>query len=490
MSNSLRVCHSKNVLSFLEISRENGRTKFKGTLAEIAGEVFSTLKHRLKVNFTMQFNHGIGRQINDEGQFDGCIGMLQRNMTDVPLFTVDYARDIPNVTQGSILYEDSLSILSVFSSLTEQVDGDLLYTLTNLDVKMWLACITCLLINCVILVLDHHRSRNFNYLSPRERLARILRQLNEIVVHFICQASVRKKKKGFNMIILMTSLLTLAASSYYHSSIKTELVSIDAPIQIKGYQDIIKYRVTPLWLDNFDHIHLFKEARPSSAEGRLWKYVKDSFKEEDVVKAASASVFGSKLIEAVSGKIALITSNIVLSMLVRSACKRTQRNIVSFAILANLTTEQLDSRHSFISSDPSAQIRPQSVIFNQFTYHSRQMHTLTKRHQGMLEGGFILWAFKQFMSIDLIGHSLDEAILGPVMEERRHRPHMCEKWARSDENNQDNLSNLTVYSLRFLSTLSVLLLVLASVALFLERRFGSFKSKVSPKSLRTVVALF
>ena len=74
MSNILRICHSQNIENFLEIKgQKNNRIQYIGPVASFATRISTTIGD--KMNFSLVTNQGIGKPIDSEGHFDGCIGL-------------------------------------------------------------------------------------------------------------------------------------------------------------------------------------------------------------------------------------------------------------------------------------------------------------------------------------------------------------------------------------------------------------------------------
>ena len=370
-----------------------------------------------------------------------------------------------------------MEIASVYSSFNGKVDDSVLYTLVNLDVRMWIACLTCLLMNFVILLIDLNLTRRFVYMNRKKRMSLIWKELNRIIVHFICQGTIVKKRKVTRLMFFTTSMLTFISIVYFDTSIKTELVTIDEPRLIRTYDDIIRYKVTPLWINNFDHFRKFQKASPTSSEWKLWNYAKNNFKNADILATASAQTFGEKLTLAMEGKIAMITSQTIISMIIKSACKRKSRSLAWVSVYANTSTAKLEAMNSFRSSDPSAHFVLQSVLYNQFTKENKPMKHLKKRITTMFEWGFIEWIHEQFNSFDLIDSNIDMH-LGPIIEEKRSLAYQCEKWTPNDGSDHDRLSNLRTYSFRHLFYLCFSLICFAFVLIFLERK--RFPRKIKP----------
>lgn len=463
----LRICHSKNIDTFLEIrSHTNDRLKFDGVLSPIGETVQSIISYKFDaINITFDLNKGIGKQVDGE-YFDGCIGMLQRNLTDVPLFTHNYPNNINYIDQGQLMYEDAMGILSVFMGGNEKIDNSILNSLMNFDLKIWLSCFICIFFCCLILLLEKNLFRSFSNFPLNRKILVALEMYQDLLEHFIGQIVVKRKTLVSSIIIFTISLLAQMVNIHFDTTVRTDLVTVNEPRLIRTYDDIIKYGIKPIWTANFLDMLEFKTAREGSPEAKLWAYAMDKFGVKGSIFSASSKEFANHLVQVIKGKDVFISTLTVLGVLVRSVCSKKSRSLTVATAFLNVSGNVLDKAQSYQASDPSSKILQQTLLYNKLTMNNEPLRTLVKRIRRLVETGITIWFHEKIKSVDILKRF--EESLGPVIEKRRFLSHQC-LTNKISTASDDHLEDLNLESTRKLFQLFFNLILMCSWILLIER---------------------
>ena len=112
MTNEIRLCNPSNFKFLIEYDGN----KFTGILAPFVEDLIQAVRRNANVTLRVRSqNDDFGERIGSKGSlYSGCIGLLQKNQSDVMLLPTNYPHEASNVTQGLIMQESALNMINVY----------------------------------------------------------------------------------------------------------------------------------------------------------------------------------------------------------------------------------------------------------------------------------------------------------------------------------------------------------------------------------------
>lgn len=298
MSHEIRACSPQDI----RLAATLKGNKFLGLFATPLNGLIDYIQagNNLTLHFESK-NAGIGEFNNETGMYDGCIGRLQRNQSDLIFSLLDYPINAENINQGDIGYSQAIQLFGLYYPRTE---GELSSVrvescFKSFSHEVWFLCVSTALI--VYLFLQIRRNmyldfeREFRHIlsskKKRSKKRSLLRENRPVDISFVNMiahmtrfGSIEDTDGRFIKIIYITlSFFSLLVIHYFCSFIKTELVTVPAPETYESYQDLIDNDVSLFFVEGFDHYKEFKFAPEKSAEKILWDRSIRNKSEEDVV---------------------------------------------------------------------------------------------------------------------------------------------------------------------------------------------------------------
>ena len=222
------------------------------------------------------------------GSFDGCMGNLQRNESDVGFVLISSPVHGPNITQGFPLGASQIFMLSSYKPVAQIVDTDIMYAFNSFSKDVWFVIalfVTALLALLLISSMVTSRVTKWNKMCRKRRRVRVLtrgRPSNPIMFlgsRLLRQSAYRSAPTPLIIVTIFCFLIHL----YFTSLIKTELSIIRKPVTVNTYDDVLREeKLLPVWFGAFPHYALFKYAPSGSIQRRIWeKAIKMSKGDED-----------------------------------------------------------------------------------------------------------------------------------------------------------------------------------------------------------------
>ena len=278
---------------------------------------------RPELNITWIKSHAMGGLVDLATlAYDGCIGSIQRNESDVGMTASENTDYGPHVTLWNIMFFDQTNIATAYNkdNETESRTTGVLNFVSSYTASQWL--ITLLLMMLILLVfvtVIKMRATNFaHYRTLVQRTVSIL--LSCFLRHHSSSACSRRTSLTQYLYTLMT-LLGFFTGLFLTSMIKTEVVVMKIPATYNSYQDLVDHDVTPLWVSEMDDQRFFRLADKGSVEHKIW--------EQAVSRGVNKSVIYAN--QMISGSLDTALP-ILMSIAERKAVGLTNRHFTKIAI--------------------------------------------------------------------------------------------------------------------------------------------------------------
>ena len=277
---SLRIC-AATVEHMLELSGDE--QKFKGFFAPMYGFLVDNLG-RFFPNVTVMSSNKLGDMDSKTMMFDGCLGRLQRNESDVMIQVVPF----PALGNGLIHSKTGIAtkivMWSMYNSTAVPSETDVMDAFKSFSRPLWLLIILTAAVLTVV-VFKTFQSK-FLFL-PRSKVTdkrSTLKQRTRRCMHqalTIATANVLKQHTSYRfrgkllpgkVILFMFAVFALFITMYFSSMIKTEMVVQKRPETISTYEELLaKPNINPFWSKAQNAHWEFMNANKNTAEGRIWE---------------------------------------------------------------------------------------------------------------------------------------------------------------------------------------------------------------------------
>ena len=373
----VRICYYqlRGLLDFDEVKKA-----FVGIMAP---EVSRRVKE-LNVEPTIIHGTGMGKLLSN-GSFDGCLGSLERNESDVimghvPLSAIAKAR---NVVAGPVTGFSTMTIISVYEERGGLVRSKNIVDSLNTFLPMTWAAI-CGFVLFLWLFLT---GISLTVASPNKwTLQAVLKRLSKYAYRVTSLALRQSAYHRRGLKSLLSATLGLGSvmlffrflCDFFSNLIFTDTASVDPPMTIESYQDIITANKMPTWSGALAEADAFKFADADSEAGKLWSYgLKLAGGDESKLVIGSDPEDVVQLLEDIwSGKSVLLMGRGTLQTAAKNICAYHRRIAVKDAVQLGL----------HVARDPSDQEEITVMAFNRLTHSA--LRCVYKRLQKILEHGF------------------------------------------------------------------------------------------------------
>ena len=386
-----RVCYTA-VTGMLTLDSRNN--KFEGVFSPLVNTYLDEADH---VNYSFVAEKSFGTVIDHENMiFDGCIGSMQRNESDLAFLSIASPIIGPNITQGTTTGFEQISILSAYNPETEQVDADIVTFFSVFDRSLIMLLLLTMsgftiMLACVLRfftrearIIKSYKARNFSkhrHTKPSYRsgwqkaalfvLTRWLKQFSAY--------NITRRVSTIRVLMLLITIFCFVIQCYIFSLVKTDLAVVKPPVTVEDYNDILnRETLLPMWIVNLGDYGLFKYAEPGTKERQVWD---KAVSMNDALMSSSMFSFERML----SGDISSITKTLKqesVLLLGRTSIYINRRNICSYA--SNLPPEQRSL--SRVTVDPHSKEKVFAFAFNANVNPCTKL-AVNHRSQAIFEAG-------------------------------------------------------------------------------------------------------
>ena len=201
--------------------------------------------------------------------YDGCLGLLQRNLADVAFYPVAFPFHHHGMSQAFTLYQSDVMIVSLYNCSVEksQEDSyipDIMQNVHSFSTDLWLLVLFAAVV-FISMILFHYRNHHDQRHGSRSY------SIWTVVAFFLEHGSMREINRVSSFIsFLLISFIFLIWTSW-KNLMSTDLTSVKQPFVAESYEDISQMDRKPMWFSNYGIHEFFENSGPDSAGGRLWK---------------------------------------------------------------------------------------------------------------------------------------------------------------------------------------------------------------------------
>lgn len=372
MNPIVRACYPHDFPGFSGVTEPR---KFHGMFGALFGTIVGEIER--VINGTIEIrarNDGIGKLVNSSsGMYDGCIGRLQRNQSDLMLQLSDYPLPVSHLDQGFVMMDTVIQFIAAYTAPTEEeTDAVQIESLfDSFDRYVWLlcllsviACYSCLLLGrCVSSIAtqlgeetSEESSEALNYRRP----------LYQVITHMTAYGEIAATHSASAKILYLTaSLFPLLVIFYLCSFIKTELVAVRAPDTLRSYRDLLDKNVSLAFNVGADSKFHFENAPEGSEERQLWDASVKRYPKMDFIIRINLQ-FEWLFRRLARREIALVLNSAFTRFFVRPLCRmciqESGRDMIAAAVgLPNLRARTL---FPLSAQDPNARSKLKGIIFS------------------------------------------------------------------------------------------------------------------------------
>lgn len=270
----VRFCEAYSSLTSYKI-QENGRIYWDGLEGFLRNHYYNYIYdfNALK-NDTITRSETNGVKITDQ-QFNGCLGLMQANLSDFTSPSLELPIYATNLTQLQVMYQLTFSIASLERNSIPQ---EARIFQNPFDIITNLIILFAPIIVAIILILDHITCKKKKKLITKQTtkikmnkkyLASLI--LNSLSVFkfylrqfIISRTRINQRSKVSNILILTSVVLSFFVVTIYISSISTDLQVKVKPDFIDSYKKVIDNNLTVFALTTeSDQQHLSKAPNDS-----------------------------------------------------------------------------------------------------------------------------------------------------------------------------------------------------------------------------------
>ena len=389
----IRLCHLADFGGGFFQLEDAQEGIFGGWGSYIANGFVNKLKRATNSSVIITTGNKMNQQRNE--MYNGCIGQLERNESDVVLSAVEYPLDNPNIEQGTVLFETGLAFLQeYFFADFKAKDVQMLNTLGSLS-KIAHLILSFLSASILFFLLAEkmiiRRSRG----HQRQQL------FTNVLLHCTRLGSIcDNSSPGYRIMFASLSIFSLLVIQYFYSWINTDLVVVEDPELWFTYDDLIKDEVRPMTVREFNVHWYFKNAHPTSPERKLWDWAVAKFEEDALVLPAAPNTFRKFGNYMLYRRGVAIYDEIVCRMIRETSCNSKRR----FTPSADPERDYRSRTNNFlITKDPNARILPKGVAFNrQFTgKNALKVHSIIRKY---VESGLVEFCINFVENLDLMSN--------------------------------------------------------------------------------------
>lgn len=278
---TFRICHPNDFKDLHQYDVEE--RQFTGTMKkfteEMRNEIVYFMKNKLNVTVEIHPNFGIGVYNSTSQRFDGCLGRLQANESDVLLMLDEYPINAENITEGMIIYDTKLVINQLYGNPVNGSVVQILSSFGSFSVEVWFLCIFFFSFLNFSFKLNLMLKKN---LRKKYRNNRNKHNIYWILTHCFRVGRMPSSNIFEKILFIMGSIHALVVVHYFITYIKTELVVIKDPDLFYTYKDLIDQKIVPFFMSGMPFHKHFRDDDSNPKRRELWNYAVETFGEENL----------------------------------------------------------------------------------------------------------------------------------------------------------------------------------------------------------------
>ena len=505
----VRACHPSDIEGILEYNVKTGL--FQGTAEVFAVDTFEIISSGLRsaginISVKIQPNFGVGSLDPASGRYDGCLGMVQRNQSDMILQLFEYPLATDNLTEGIIFHETMLTLTSAYEKVESTLAGQIMTSFSSFSWGIWFICSLLVLSVSLLLRLRCH-------VGVKQKMIEDY-SLFYTLVHSLRIHHMPDKSATHRLLFISVSIFSLIVVHCFLTLIKTELVVAKDPILFNSYQDMIDRGAMPIFVRGLGHDKLFMKESAPAARRKLWRWASKSFSMADMYILPARMPFLLAAIQIAEQKAVFIIENALTRLMVATGCPllarspsqaaklvswagsakhvhqiidivpvppREKEALVNYSRRSHREYEQLPEFLIHSSVDPSEIPFSQGLVLNPRS-NPHLLHSIISVIRRAIETGLTKHTMLKSHDFNMLdGYNLLEAIAGPELPSRRRNVAECKSLNIFKTEATFHQLSLNNYSTLFLA---VVLLLLMSCVLLTYEVSSRKKNKFIRKKMR------
>ena len=420
MSAKLRICHAKNLDHFFKL-KDPPHDRFEGFAGPLVNPFIDFFFEITNHSVSVERNVGHGEPINGSDRFDGCIGKLQRNETDILLALSDYPSPAGDVLQGMIIFDETMGFLSAYY-MGNHVNSDVFRALYHaFDVKIWSLLLLSLALIISISFL-HQRILitwvKIAYGSPRS-IPKVY-HVYSVLTHFTRTGQVGDRSLLKKQLFTVLSIMSLIILHIFSTLIKTDLVVYPDPDIFFTYDDLINRKVRPSFLNGTEDYSYFKYALNGSIQKKVWDYSVKNFEKKMFIEM-SPRAFVTIGLDVLNRQAVFISDEIIVSAAIEAGCailghkfENAKNFLTFFSKKVGIPYDYTGVFYLYYSVDPRTKKTIKALMVNKY-FKGPVANRLEKTYNAVNEHGLSNYISKFVRSSNVMGDSqvITNSFLGP-----------------------------------------------------------------------------
>ena len=259
--------------------------KLKGLFAPAYSLLVSIVWHVFP-NASLTSSNKLGDMDMLTMMYDGCLGHLQRNESDIMIPFVPFPIPGSGLRHSKTEMPSNVVMVTGYNNTAVVSNTDVMDAFKSFSRQLWsLIILTAAVLTVVVFITFWYKllllpkSANGDpafRLTKRQRSRRCMDQALLIAAANVLKQhtsySVRGNSFWGKVILFLFATFSLLVIFYFSSMIKTEMVVQKRPDTISSYEDVLaKPNTKPLWTKQLGGHWDFMHAKKNTAEGRIWE---------------------------------------------------------------------------------------------------------------------------------------------------------------------------------------------------------------------------
>jgi hypothetical protein len=279
--------------------------KLTGFLAATTNEELSILRHWFNVTITL--SDKVGGVIHGD-QYDGCLGLIQKNRSDILLPTPVYPTIAAGLVNGVVTSSERTFMVTAYNNTFASAGTDVMDAFLSFSQTCSIVIVAMNLLLAVVflvILLTHYQAMNFKLLyfdvryqfEAKQMILSALSRVQAVAIGNILEQhtayKTRSKRTSSRLILLSWSVMMFIVSLFFASLIKTEKVVFEKPDTISSYPELLAHpNVRPVWGRTLTVHDEFKNAKPDTILGKVWERGKSMGMDQSMINLDLSSIRG------------------------------------------------------------------------------------------------------------------------------------------------------------------------------------------------------
>ena len=241
------------------------------------------------VNMTASISFSIDGQFGGKtknGSFNGMVGMLTRNETDVVVTSLTYTRERNQVIDYTkpIFPKDSVTLHAPLG----KAEGLNYSAFLNIfPIHVWiLIAVSFLILAIAFYIISASEINHFHEDSDSESFGLLNSMALSVILIIQLSYNVIVKSFSARIIYLAGSILAYILFAYYESVLTAELTTVGAKINIRNFQDVINQKYNVIVLFSSSNHEILRSAEEGTAMNEVYYNTIHDYQDQFVTSLA------------------------------------------------------------------------------------------------------------------------------------------------------------------------------------------------------------